>query len=349
MKIGVIGTGMIGRLRAETAHENPGCRLIAVCDVDQASAEDTGQSLGAAAYTDYRRMLERGGLDAVVVSGPAPLHEQMCVDCFEAGLHVLVEKPLAKDVETCERILAAQKKAGKALGIGFNHRFYPAMKYVKDTLRQGTLGDLDHFRVYGGHDGLNNFRADWMFKGELSGGGAMMDVGIHMTDLARYLAGEITEVYAVVSDRMWQVDKSEDNAICVFKTKAGLPIIYQATWNAWKGYEVSVEAYGKLGMVRGSYAPMFNLLVTQAGPGEPRKKTYKAYPEIILREKLQGWQTSSKGTFQGELQDFLRMCRGEPAHDLANAWDGLRSVQITEAVYESSRTGQPVTLPEVPA
>lgn len=348
MKFGVIGLGVIGRLRVQTIVEHPDTQLVAVADVDQATAEQVGQSHRAAAYTDYRRMLERGGLDAVMVAGPCHLHPDMCVAALEAGCHVLVEKPLAPRPDACERILDAQRAAGKALAVGFNFRFYPAVRYAKQVLLGGRLGPLDHFRVYGAHDGLNNFRAEWMYKSELSGGGAMMDVGLHMADCARYLAGEISTVYARATNGVWNVDGSEDNAVCIFDTEAGVPIIYQATWNAWKGFEMSVEAYGQLGMVRAQYAPMQNLLMTHERPGLPRKRQMKLYPEVMVKEKVKGWTDTTLGTFQGELADFLRMARGESALELANGWDGLRSVQMAHAVYESTRTRRPVDLPRKP-
>jgi len=96
-------------------------------------------------------------------------------------------------------------------------------------------------------------------------------------------------------------------------------------------------------MARAYYAPMFNLLVTQDRPGGPRRRQMKFYPEIILREKFKGWQTTTYVSFQEELADFLRMVRGEQV-PLADGWSGLRAVEIAHAVYQSSATGSPVTL-----
>jgi predicted dehydrogenase len=226
--------------------------------------------------------------------------------------------------------------------VGFNHRYYPSVKYLKRVVADGLIGPLDHLRVFGGHDGLSNFRADWMFKG-VSGGGAMMDVGIHMTDLARYVMGEIHEVYGVASNRVWNVENSEDNAMVVLKGNAGVTALYQATWTEWKGYRFFIEAYGPLGMVRAYYAPMFNLLVTQPRPGGARTRRMKFYPEIILREKLKGWQTTAYLSFQEELADFIRMIHGESSQ-AADGWSGLRAVEIAHAAYRSSATGATVAL-----
>ena len=217
------------------------------------------------------------------------------------------------------------------------------MKFIKQTVDAGLIGTLDHVRVFGGHDGLHNFRADWQYKAPASGGGAMMDVGIHMTDLARYVAGDVTEVYGFSSNRVFKVPGSEDNAVAVFRTQGGVPVFYQATWTEWKGYRFYVEAYGDRGMVRGYYAPMFNLLITSDKPGGARKKQYKFYPEIMLREKFKSWTSTALISFREELADFLGMVEGRQVA-LADGFDGFRAVEIANAVGQSTGTGRPIAL-----
>jgi predicted dehydrogenase len=167
-----------------------------------------------------------------------------------------------------------------------------------------------------------------------------------MTDLARYVAGEVTSVYGVASGRIWNVSGSEDNAVAVLRTTQGVPITYQATWDEWRGYQWFLDVYGTKGMVRASYAPMFNLIVTQERPGAARTKRSMRYPEIILREKLRGWQTTTKLTFDDELREFLRMVRGHGPVAIADGWSGFRANEIAQAVYESTSSGQSVTLQE---
>lgn len=173
----------------------------------------------------------------------------------------------------------------------------------------------------------------------------MMDVGIHMTDLARYLLGDITEVYGVTSESVWQVPGSEDNALAIFKSPQGVPAFYQATWSEWRGYHFYVDAYGDRGMVRGYYAPMFNLLITQDKPGGRRKRVRRFYPEIMIREKLRSWTTTAYASFQDELQEFLRMVQGIESSN-ADGFAGFRAVEIANAVRQSGQTGQPVRLSE---
>ena len=345
VRFGVIGAGKIGQLRTATIKANPASDLVAVYDRSQEAVERAVAGTHAKACSSVKELLD-SGLDAVVVSTPAFVHQELCEAAFDAGLHVLCEKPLSNTVEGAHAIVAAARKAGRILALGFNLRFYPAVKFARKTVDEGVIGNVTHIRVFGGHDGVHKFAYDWEYKMPESGGGAMMDVGIHVTDLARYFLGEITSVYGCMSQSVWHLDGSEDNAIAVFKNPEGIVASYQATWSEWKGYKSCIEIYGDNGMVRAAYAPMENLLITNTTKGSLRK-VHKRYPEIILREKLKGWQTTAFLSFQEELADFLRMVAGDYRVDLADGHAGLRSIEVSEAVRSSSRSGQPVELSNI--
>jgi len=347
MRFAVVGAGTIGQLRAQTIRANPATELAGVLDVAQANAAKAAAGTGARVCQSLEQLLELPGLEAVIVSSPLQFHEQAVVAALRAGKHVLCEKPLGNTVDSCRRMLDAARTSGKRLATGFNHRYYPAIKFLKRAIDEGQIGTLDHVRVFGGHDGLHNFRADWQYKAPESGGGAMMDVGIHMTDLARYILGDVTEVYGVSSNHIWKVPGSEDNAVAVFRSPSGIPATYEATWTEWKGYRFYVEAYGDRGMVKGYYAPMSNLLVTQDKPGGARRKIRKLYPEIMVREKLKSWTSTALLSFQEELADFLRMINGETV-PLADGFAGFRAVEIANAVYQSSAESRVIALSPKP-
>ena len=342
MRIGVIGAGVIGKLRIQSIRENPTTELAAVLDpAAEASRSGAGRSIRA--LTELDEFLDVD-MNAAVVSSPVHVHEAACLGAFDRGLHVLCEKPLSNTVDSCRRIVDAAVLANRVLAVGFNLRYYPAISFIRDTIDQGLIGKLDHLRIFGGHEGLPKFRADWEYRAPESGGGALMDVGIHMTDLARYFLGEITEVYGVASGSVWNVAGSEDNALAVFRNPDGIPAIYQATWTEWKGYRFYVEAYGNLGMVRGFYAPMRNVLITQARPGAARKTKRLLYPEIMVREKLGTWTTTALRSFTEELSDFLAVIDGESDVRGADGYAGLRSVEVAAAVRESTKTLEAVHL-----
>ncbi len=343
MRFGVIGAGVIGQMRARAIALQPGDELAAISDPNVAAAQQAAAGTRARAEADHQAFLSDDSVAAVFVSTPVQLHERIILDVLSAGKHVFCEKPLSNSPESCRRILEAAVKSGKHVAVGFNHRFYPAFRFMKQVIADGRIGRVDEVRTYGGHDGIANFRGDWMYKRPDSGGGAMMDVGIHMTDLARFMVGDVTEAYGVAGENIWRVEGSEDRALAVLKTAHGAPIQYGASWNEWKGYKAWIEAYGDRGMVRAQYGPMFNLLIEQEKPGAPRRRTYKPYLDVALREKLKGWESTTLASFRAELAEFHEKLAGKPSL-VADVWDGVQAVEIADAVYQSSRSGQPVRL-----
>lgn len=343
MRIGLVGAGKIGQLRARSVIEEPSTTLAAVFDISADLARQAAGRSGAKVCSSLEELLGVP-LDAVIVSTPVHVHLDACLQAFGRGLHVLCEKPVANSVADTQRIVDAARAAKKALGVGFNLRYYPAIRFVRETIASRTIGTVDHFRIFGGHDGLGSFTHDWEYKTPLTGGGAMWDIGIHMTDLARHFLGEITEVYGVMSGKVWGVPGSEDNAIAVFRNPEGIAASYQATWDEWKGYGFHIEAYGDKGMVRGGYAPMQNLLITHQNPRGPRTRKLLRYPEIAVREKIFSWKSTALLSFKDELRDFVGLTQGKRDVVIADGYAGLRAVEVAAAVRSSTDSGLAVRL-----
>jgi predicted dehydrogenase len=342
LRAGIIGVGAFGTVRARAVAAHPLYVLQGVADPHPARRAQAPGS-PAVRCADHRELLD-AGVDVAIVSSPVHLHLEHALAALERGAHVLVEKPLSNSVTHCRRLVDAARAAGRTLAVGFTHRYFPSIRRVKVALDRGDLGALDHVRAYGGHEGLGQLRANWMYEGALSGGGAMMDIGIHLTDLTRYLFGEIVEVYGVATGTVWKVAGSEDNAMAMFKTTAGLPVIYQAAWSEWRGYTFWIDVYGSRGMIRARCGPMLNVLVTQERPGARRTRSFDLHPRYNLRERLFGWERMAEEAAAAELDDLPRLIRGE-AVTLADGLAGLRAVEIAQAVYDSSRRGLPVALP----
>ena len=307
------------------------------------AAQAVASTTGAATMTDLEAFFGCA-MDAVVISSPSPAHEAACLAAFARGLHVLCEKPLSNTVDSCQRIVDAALASKRALATGFNLRYYPAFDFVKQTVARGDIGVIDHLRVFGGHEGLPKFAHEWEYKAPMSGGGALMDVGIHMTDLARYVLGEVTEVSGVATESIWRVPGSEDNAMALFRNPQGVTALYQATWTEWKGYDISIEAYGDKGMVRGAYAPMRSLLITQDRPGGPRRVTRHRYLGAQVRERLKTWQSTALQSFCEELDDFVALTEGNTGGRIADGFAGLRSVEIADAVRRSTLSRSSVVM-----
>lgn len=343
VRFGLVGAGEIGRLRAAALRNVPGCSLAAVADADGARAQAAARSSGARAFEDHRRMLGEGSLDAVIVSTPPHLHEEIAVAALEAGKHVLCEKPLAPTVESCRRILECAGHHGRSVATGFNQRYFPAIQFVKQVLDRGEMGRLRHVKAYAGHRGLNEFRQPWEHDSRIIGGGTLMDNGIHLIDHVRFLLGDVEEVFGFASSQIWNLNGSEDNGFALLRGENEAIATLHSSWSEWRGYRFSIEAFGDRGMARASYGPMMATAVRMERPGGPARRERKLYPWIAVREKLRGWQSTVRNTFEQELRDFLGLLEGKPG-SIADGVAGLRAVEIAHAVRASSESRLPVKL-----
>lgn len=342
MRFGLIGLGAIGQVRRTALARTPQCELTAVYDIDPDRARLNAP--GVSAFSTAEALFRSDTCDAVVISTPPDTHEELAVAALENGKHVLLEKPMANSAAACRRIIDSSRATGMVVTVGFNHRYFAAIKIVRDAIRSGSIGRLSHVRGYAGHVGLAEFKAPWMYDKKVMGGGTLMDNGIHVIDLVQHLMDGVTTVTGFVSDRVWQLDV-EDNGFVLMRNAARVVGSVHSSWSEWRGYHFSVEAYGDLGMARAYYAPMTATLITMDRVGGKRRVRRNFFPATILREKLYGWQSTVVQTFISEFQDFVAVVEGRPhSAVIASAEDGWHAAQIAEAVYASERSGEFVSL-----
>lgn len=335
LRIALVGAGGIGKVRADALAHSEDCVLAGVADPDLARAQALAQPVGARAFAGHKELLDWGSFDAVVVSTPPQFHEAIVLDAFAAGKHVLCEKPLSNSVESCRRMLAGAKAHGRVLATGFNHRYFPAIQLVKSALESGDLGDLDHVRSFAGHVGLGELQgAPWLTNPRVMGGGSLMDNGIHMLDLTRYVLGDVQSVMGAYSDRVWNIPGAESNGFALLRSREGKVATLQASWTEWRGYRFWVAAYGSRGTAWGYYAPMAGMVVTMDKPGGKAKRRYELFPRVNVAEKARGWRWTVIQTFLREFADFGRLIGGERGI-IADGFDGLRAVEMAHAVRTS--------------
>jgi len=346
MRFGLIGLGAAGQLRKAALARASGCVLAAVFDADRARTENVSPNV--VVFPSAEALLKSDSCQAVIISTPPNSHEHLTVTALENGKHVLVEKPMADSVEACRRMLEGSRRAGRVLAVGFNHRYFAAIKVVRDAISSGTIGKLSYIRAYAGHTGLSEFGAPWMYARNVIGGGTLMDNGIHVLDLVCHLMGGVDHVCGTTSSRIWHLDV-EDNAFVLLSNKAGVVAHLHTSWSEWKGYRFFIEAYGDRGMARGYYAPMSAMLIAMNRPGGSRRVKRELYPFVAVREKLFGWQSTAVRAFAEELQDFVALVQGRRERALiASSEDGLRVLQIANAVYQSTVTADFIALPTIP-
>ena len=320
MKVAIVGCGLIGRKRAAAL---AGAELAVCCDLVLARA----QALGAAATTDWRAAVATPGVDIVIVATTHDMLAPVATEAVRAGKHVLVEKPGARRAAELDDVVAAARRSGALVRIGFNHRYHRAFRQAREIFASGALGPLMFVRGRYGHGGRPGYEREWRARPELSGGGEMIDQGIHLIDLARWFLGDFPKVRGRAGTFFWTMPV-EDNAFLLLETSAGQVAFLHAGWTEWKNL-FSFEIMGRMGKLEisglgGSY-------------GVERLAFHRMSPEMGPPETTIWEYPMADDSWEREFAEFLEDIRlgRQPSPGLADAQAALR---VVEMVYQESKT-----------
>ncbi|MGH9719770.1 MAG: Gfo/Idh/MocA family protein, partial [Bryobacteraceae bacterium] len=208
VRVGIIGAGGAARaIHAPGFRLYPGVGIAAVCDSDAAAADALASELGAQVHTRYDQLLARGDVDAVVIATPNHLHREVALAAFDAGKHVLCEKPLALDRRQAEDMLRAAEASGRVHMTAFTYRFVPALQYIRSLIERGELGTIRTVRA-AYLMALSRHLLGWRSSRKFAGSGVLADVGSHLIHMVQLLAGGLKEVCA--SKRRFREDPASD-------------------------------------------------------------------------------------------------------------------------------------------
>ncbi|GAE32116.1 Gfo/Idh/MocA family protein [Halalkalibacter hemicellulosilyticus] len=332
VKVGVIGCGSISKYRHIPEYaNNEQVEIVAVCDVIEERVNEFAEQYEAKAYTSYEELLANDEIDAVSVCLPNALHAPVSIAALQAGKHVLCEKPMATSKEEGEAMIAAAKESGKKLMIGHNQRFVPSHQKAREMIANGELGKIYSFRTAFGHGGPERWSVDgkdsWFFRKEDAFIGAMGDLGVHKTDVIRYVLGEeMTEVGAFVETGAKENSDVDDNAVCVLKTESGIIGTLAASWSYVPKEDNSTIIYGEKGIIRLEDDPV-NSMVVQYKTGE------------VVKYELGGIQTNeSGGQTSSQVIDHFVDAIINDTEPLITGEEGLKSLEVVLAALESSDT-----------
>jgi predicted dehydrogenase len=323
--VGIVGAGRAGARRAEVLARATGARLVAVADVDAGRAEVMARAFGSRVYAEPEALFGARDVQAVIVATPHHWLAPVAKAALEAGKHVLCEKPLARTPEEAAALVAVAAQSKRALKTGFNHRYHPAIAEAHRLAREGRIGRLLVLRCRYGHGGRTGYEHEWRAD-RVSGGGELLDQGVHALDLFRWFAGEFTEMSAMVSSAYWPIEV-EDNAFCLLRTAEGVTASLHASWTQWKNL-FSFEVFGESGYLEieglgGSYGPERLVIGERRASGAPSEQQIE----------FLGEDTS----WAAEWAEFAAAIREERAPE-ASGWDGWQALRLAAAAYESART-----------
>jgi predicted dehydrogenase len=327
LQFAIVGCGLIGRKRA--ASLQPG-QLRYACDLDaDRAAVLAGDRPAVTVTTDYREVLADSKVDAVIVATLNGALAPITLAAVQAGKHVLVEKPGALNAGQLRRVREAASATGVRVRLGYNHRFHPALQKARALVDSGVLGPLMFLRGRYGHGGRKGYDREWRADPELSGGGELIDQGVHLIDLANWFLGEFTAVEGHAATFFWDM-KVDDNAFLSLRTGAGQTAWLQVSCTEWKNL-FSMEIYGREGKIAidglgGSY-------------GQERCTYYKMLPQMGPPETSAWDYPAGDASWKLELDAFeedIRLGR-QPSPGLT---EGIHILEIVERIYRSS--GYPV-------
>ncbi len=346
-KIGVIGAGSISDAHLAAYRQHPDVEIAAICDLNEERARAKAEAYGASrVFTDYRELLKQPDIHGVSVCTWNNTHAEISIAALEAGKHVLVEKPLCKTVEEALRVEAAVRKSGKVLQVGFVRRYGSNTAILKQFIDNGDLGDIYYakascLRRLGNPGG-------WFAELERSGGGPLIDLGVHLIDICWYLMGK-PKVKAVSGNTYYRlgnrshvkhlsfykaadydasVNTVEDlaNALIRFENGASLMVDVSFTLHAKKD-ELYVKLYGDCG---GAELEPELQIVTEKYDTILNMTPQVDHPTFHFPE-----------AFASEIAHFVAAMAGEK-ETLSPVEDGVEIMKMLSAVYESARIGREI-------
>jgi predicted dehydrogenase len=233
LRVAIVGCGLIGAKRARALRGQD--RLVGCWDIRAAAAENLALEQRTRACSTLQQLLALEP-DVVVVASTHDSLAELTQLALDAGSHVLVEKPAGIGCAQVEQSLEAERRSGRRVKVGFNHRFHPAVMRAAAEVHSGEHGELLHLRARYGHGGRPGYEREWRAQPQRSGGGELIDQGMHLLDISHWIAGELPLHCALLRTHFWE-SPVEDNAALILgerHTRSGAWAMLHVSWTEWK-------------------------------------------------------------------------------------------------------------------
>jgi len=337
IKVGIIGSGFIAEHHCYSYNQNPNVEIIGISSLLEKEAIELMKKydIPGKPFKDYKDLLKQE-CDAISICLPNFLHESVTIDVLNSGSHALVEKPLARTIVECERMLDAEKSTNRKIFYCENNMYAPTFVKVKEIIDEGGLGRIYMGRGKEHHSGPHS---KWFYKKDKAGGGALVDLGIHdIACLVWYLGCDVKEVFCqiktIVPDRgKFGKCEVEDNAVGILYFENDAQVIIEESWTAPSGYDMRFELYGTEGQIKA--APTNSNLISVYSE--------KGYGYAVEKASTTaGWtfpvpQEAWDFGYPQEIQHFID-CIINGKEPLTSGEYGQKILRIVETMYKSAET-----------
>ncbi len=331
LRFGIIGMGKMGRIRAEEILARGDSELIAVCD--SASDLRLDPSLDSVERVQHASELIAMDLDAVVICAYNNVAARYTAAALRAGKHVLCEKPPARFVSELEEVAREAQRSQRIVKYGFNHRYHYSVMEAKNLVDQHEFGKLLWVKGTYGKAGGAQYESEWRSDVKLSGGGILIDQGIHMLDLMLMFSGPVKRVQSVAQASYWKAPV-EDNVFAILELESGAPMMLHSSAVLWRHqfllelcFENGLLALDGILSATRSYADE-QLIVARREFEDSSFALGKPREERITFDQDHSWKL--------ELEEFVQAIRGHTPILNGTIADAIELMSLVEAIYEGS-------------
>jgi predicted dehydrogenase len=328
IRFAISGAGFISKIHAKALQTLPNTKLVSIVERYAKTAQPFMAQFGVNHhYKTIAELLERESIDALIIGTPNYLHTPQAIAALDAGVHVMVEKPMAMNAREAQLMVEASQRSGALLMVAHCWRFDPEVLWLKKQIDSGRFGKIIRTKGYGVH--INWGPSGWFTHQKWAGGGAMADVGIHALDTARFLLGDPMpeSVYARIGTYYTKSDV-DDTGILLVNWQGGAQSYIEAGW--WQphadGPEAATQIYGSL-----AFGQLFPTYITD--------RDKKEDPGFTFPRK----EHAPQSLYDHQLDYFLQ-CINNNHLPVPGGMEGWINMKIVDAAYKSSKTGKVIHL-----
>ena len=329
MKVAIIGLGVVGLRRKIFIDKNNFIKLTAISDIKFKEKFFTRNKVHY--YRNYNDLINNENLDAVFITLPNYLAAKVTITCLKKNLHVFCEKPPARSLSEIRKVKKIKlTKKNLILKYGFNHRYHSSIKIAKKISDSKKFGKIINFRCVYGKSKIKTFEVgDWRSKRKYSGGGILLDQGIHMIDLILYFSGNFSEFISYISNKYWNYDV-EDNAFVLMRNKKGVVASLHSTATQWQ-HKFSMEITFQHGFI--------DLKGILSGTKSYGKESITIIPKYDVKKNGKGKKLffSKDNSWKDEVDEFVKLIFYKRKKYVGNIYEAENVMFTLDKIYRSDK------------
>lgn len=326
LRVGIAGYGVVGKRRHQFIDQHPQLKTVAVCDRIFNASKQISHNIRC--YSDYHQLLDKP-LDILFVSLPNYLAPEVTIAGLKRGLHVFCEKPPGRNISDIKRVIQVEKKnPNLKLKYGFNHRYHNSVRDALRLVQSKELGEIINMRGVYGKSKMVPFVGEWRAERKYSGGGILLDQGIHMVDLIRLFCGEFYEINSHISNRYWNLDV-EDNAYALMKDNQGRVAIIHSSATQWQ-HRFSLE----IALTEG-YLELRGILTNSKSYGEEKLVIGRRINAHTGTEREEIVTYVEDNSWRDEINEFADAIINGTKIQSGTSADALETMKLVYRIYWS--------------